>query len=242
MARTATLILAAALTLCGAAVALAAGPLPTPGIYYSVDHPGSPGLVLTGRGANSWTVPHGNNGIAEVFNSMSFDGATLGTQWTYACGIAPGAHTVQDNRVGGVGTMIYTQSYFGGRFFLSKSGPWGDGVNDWLGTIGTTTTITTVQYILVGGVSTPVASRVNINSAGLFDNGCSLEFVVANGTGAGDTDMMPKPAGWPDFIDEACAPTRIYGSWGYVQDITLMIDCETATRPSTWGQVKTLYR
>ncbi len=252
MPRIATQVFFALLVLAATAnFASATGPTPTPGIYHSIDHPVTPGLVLTGRGANSWIGPAGgSNGTDAVFNAASFIGAIqggqdvsgLGTQWIWSCGIADAPHSIVDQRVGGNGPVFYTQHFTGGHFWLSKDGPWGDTVNDWTGIIGGTTEITTVEYVMIGGVSTPVQSRVNINSEGTFDGGCVIQFVIANGTGVGDTDLMPKPVDYPDFLDLACGATRIYGSFGLIQDITMLIDCATPAQPRTWGALKTMYR
>ncbi len=238
MKRTATLLMTTCLIAGTAAIALAAQP--TPGTYYSTDHPINPGQVLTGHGSNSWSTPNGNQNSDAVFNSDSWDGATLGTQWRYECGVSIGPETVQDNRVGGTGTVVYTVNYSGGTFFLSKNGPWGDGVNDLTGTIGGTTTITTVQF--VGG--TPVGSRLNIDSSGSFDGStCTLRYVVSNGTGAGETDLgNVKGSDYPDFLDTSCLSTRIYGSWGVIQDIQMEIDCPTPNKPATWGTIKSQYK
>jgi hypothetical protein len=215
--------------------ALAANPVP--GVYNSTDLGGA---VRTGRGTQSWTLPaNGAQGLLDVFNSESWNGAFLGDQWKFQCGVQNATQTKQDNRVGGTGTIVYTNTFTGGSFWLSKNGPWGDGVNDWAGTPGSTVAIATVQYVN----NVPVASRLNLNSSGVFDGGqCVLVFTIANGIGGGDTDLLPKPAGYPDFLDDSCQPTRSYGSWGDIQQITLQIDCPTPTHSSTWGQLKSIYR
>jgi hypothetical protein len=219
-----------------ASVALAAGPIP--GLYRSIDLGGA---VLLGRASQSWAQPlNAQNGVSDVYNAQSWNGSVAGTQWVFRCGIQPAAQLVQDNRDGsGTGAVIFTNTFSGGTFWLSRFGPWGDGINDLTGTVGTTREIVTVTY--VSGI--PFESRINMDAAGLFDgSSCVLRFVISNGVGGGDTDLLPKPADYPDFLDTACGPNRIFGSWGDVKDIAMYIDCPVDTHRSTWGKVKQLYR
>jgi hypothetical protein len=211
---------------------------PAPGTYHSTDLGGT---VLLGRGTQSWAAPmNANQGLLDVFNSMSWNGAALGTQWIFRCGVQNGVQAVQDNRdMSGTGSVVFTNVFNGGTFWLSKTGPWGDAVSDLPGTIQITQSIVTVIYVN----NVPVQSRLNIDSSGLFDGGgCALRFVVANGIGGGDTDLLPKPAGYPGFLDTACDPLRTNGSWGEVVQISMLIDCPVPVRESSWGVIKTLYR
>jgi hypothetical protein len=211
---------------------------PAPGVYESTD---LGGLVLLGRAAQSWGAPlNALHGVTDVFNAQSWDGAALGTQWRFSCGVQPNAQVVQDFRDGnGTGAVIFTNTFVGGTFFLSKQGPWGDGVNDLGGTLTVTRLIVTVRYVL----NVPQEARLNVDSDGLFhESNCTLTFVIANGIGGGDTDLVPKPPGYPDFIDPACQPTRTFGSWGDISQITLRIDCPVPSRRSTWGTLKATYR
>jgi hypothetical protein len=218
---------ALALLFAGSAIAA-----PVAGTYTSTDLGGS---LLTGRGSQSWAAPlNANNGVGDVFNSLSWDGATLGTQWGFSCGIQTSPQGVVDNRVAGTGTVVFTNNFVGGTFYLNP-GPWGDGT----GTINATQVIATVQYVSF----TPVASVVNINNSGEFDNSdCVLTFTIANGVGGGDTDAAPFPANYPALLDPSCAPTRTNGSWGDVRTITMRIDCPVPATQKTWGSLKSLYR
>lgn len=227
---------ATAMVALAAGIALAADP--APGSYNSVDLGGQ---VLMGRGTQSWAAPlNANMGTGDVFYSQSWDGATLGTQWSFSCGVQTGPQSVVDNRDGsGTGSVVFTNVFNGGVFFLSKNGPWGDTVNDLTGTVLVTQAIVTVIYVN----NVPVESRLNIDSSGLFDGGnCVLRFVVANGIGGGDTDLLPKPPGYPAFLDTGCGPTRQYGSWGDIQQISMLIDCPVPVHESSWGTLKQMYR
>jgi len=216
------------------ALALAA---PNTGIYYSTDLDGQ---LLTGR-ASTWR-PGVNSGLPHVLHVQSWDGANLGTQWEISCPTESTNFIVQDNRVNGVGTIVYTSTFQGGTFTLYAGGwVWGDGT----GTLATTTLVTTVQYIMVGGISTPVASVVNGNSSGVFNGGCALTFVIANGSGVGETPYATKPSTYPTFLDGTCglAPSgQQYGTWGTVLTITMGINCPVGVEGSTWGVIKELFR
>lgn len=214
--------------------ALAADPVQ--GFYTSVDLGYGSQDVLTGRGSNSWPAPY--SGVGQVFNSASWDGSALGTQWVFTCGVSTSL-IVDDQRDGsGTGPVYYTVEYTGGTFWLSKDGPWGDGVNDLTGTINSLTRNSTVQY--VGGI--PQGAVENVSTSGLFDDSsCILEFVINNNVGLGDTDFNPPlPADYPPFIDTSCAATRTTGSWGDVRDISMLIDCVVPAVPTTWGNLKSL--
>lgn len=206
-----------------------------PGIYRSIDLGGA---LNQGRASQSWSAPanaaHGNG---DVYNAQSWNGASLGTQWGISCGVQSSPQLVQDNRVAGTGTVVFTNAFLGGSFFFNN-GPWCSSASC-TGTINQTVEAVTVQY--VSGV--PYASVANINTSGVFTGGqCNLTFAIANGVGQGDTDGGVKPATYPAFLDASCAPSRIYGSWGDVITITARIDCPTAARQSTWGQLKSQYR
>ena len=215
--------------------------VPMPGVYTSTDLGGQ---LLTGH-ASTWRSGI-NSGLPHVLHAQSWDGTALGTQWDVSCPTEPVNFIVQDNRVGGVGTVVYTSTFNGGTFtFFAGGWPWGSGA----GTLGTTTLITTVQFLMIGGVSTPVASVVNGNTTGVFENGCFLSFAIANGNGVGETTSLDpsivKPATYPVFLDGSCGPAPAnaqFGSWGNVITITMGIDCPVAVEPSTWGRVKSDYR
>jgi hypothetical protein len=219
--------------------AVPAAAVPIPGTYASIDNDGT---LLTGRSATSRACVHTCGGQGDVFNVRSWDGSALGTQWYAQCGVEPSFYTVIDSRVDGTGTVTYNSTFVGGSIWFGP-GEWGSGT----GTLNTTYIVSTVWFVKIGGVSTPVSSRANITSSGTFTEGnCSLDFIIANGTGVGETDAPPpanvKPATYPTFMDLSCNPTRIWGNWGDVTEILLMIHCATPARPHTWGALRRIYR
>lgn len=210
---------------------------PVTGTYTSTDLGGQ---LLTGR-ASVWRTGV-NSGLPHVLHAQSWDGAALGGQWELSCATENSAFGVVDNRVGGNGTVIYTSTFNGGTMtFLGGGWPWGDGT----AMLGTTTLVSTVQHVMISGVSTPVASVINGNTSGEFTNGCLLTFAIANGTGAGETPFAVKPATYPTFLDAGCGPAPAgsqFGTWGNVITITMHINCTVSDEPTSWGAVKGLYR
>ncbi|MBK6898415.1 MAG: hypothetical protein IPH09_03850 [bacterium] len=213
---------------------------PVAGLYTSTDLGGQ---LLTGRAA-TWRSGI-NSGFPHVLHAQSWDGAALGTQWEISCPTSS-SMSVQDNRISGVGTIVYTSTYSGGTFnFFAGGFPWGDGS----GTLSAMTVITTVQYVMISGNSTPVAAVVNGNTSGTFANGCTLVFAIGNGVGAGETTSLnpaiTKPAGYPTFLDGTCSPASAgqqFGTWGSVITLTLQIDCAVANEAGNWSSIKATYR
>jgi len=111
--------------------------------------------------------------------------------------------------------------------------------------LGTTAIITTVQYVLVGSTSTPVASVANGNTSGFFSDGCQLTFAIGNGSGVCETPFCSIPADYPIFLDGTCgaaAANQQFGTWGTVITITMGINCPTDADRDSWGRIKLLYR
>lgn len=217
-------------------LAIPAFSAPVIGVYTSTDLGGQ---LLTGRASTHRTGI--NSGFPHVFHVQSWDGTSLGTQWEVRCGQS-NSMNIQDNRVAGTGTVVYSSTYTGGTFTFFPGGwPWGDGT----GTLASTSLLTTVQFVN----NVPVASVVNGNTSGMFAGGCALTFAIANGNGVGETTslnpLITKPADYPVFLDGTCSPAAAnqqFGTWGKVITITMNIDCATPTQTTTWGQVKQIYR
>jgi hypothetical protein len=236
--RFATRVFAAATLLAGVSgSALAA---PNTGTYTSTDLGGQ---LLTGRASVNRTGI--DSGLPHTLHAQSYNqgNGALGAQWEVRCPVENAPFGIQDNRDGnGTGTVVYTSTFQGGQFELfNTGGPWGDGIAN----LGTTTMISTVQFVN----NVPVASVVNANTSGDFGNGCALTFSIANGVGVGETTSLnpaiTKPADYPTFLDSTCQPAagnQQYGTWGNVITITMRIDCVVPTETSTWGAVKATYR
>ena len=211
---------------------------PVTGTYKSTDLGGQ---ILTGR-ASTWRTGI-NSGLPHVMHIQSWDGATLGTQWEITCPVEDTPFDVQDNRDStGTGTVVYTSHFHGGGFVFYTGGwPWGDGA----GTLDETTMISTVQYVN----NIPVASVVNGNTSGTFDDGALLVFAIGNGSGVGETTSLDPtitiPPDYPVFLDDTCNPAppdKQFGTWGNVCCITVQIDATIATEPETWGSIKSMFK
>ncbi len=208
---------------------------PVSGVFNSTDLGGQ---FLTGRYSN-WR-PKSTQGTPRVLHMQSWDGAALGTQWDITCPLSATDFATVDNRVGGVGTVVYTLNMSGGTFTLAAGGwPWGDG----LGTLGVTVFRTTETYALVSGTATLISTVNSGNTYGSFVNDCALELSWTGGIQVNETPYATKPTTYPSFIGSTCAAaTALYGEWGGITAMTLLIDCPIATDESTWGAIKQLYR
>lgn len=212
---------------------LALAGAPAAGTYTSQD---IGGLMLNGRFSESF-MGGGPGQIGNTINAVSFDGASLGTQWTLGCvSIAAPPTIVSDSRDGsGTGSVIYLTQYNDGNFFLDANGPWGDGSESYSGIVLTFENTSTHQYVQGNLVS--VVSNVTIY--GMFDGYADcMQFVISNSATLG-TSPDPKPADYPDFLDDACGVGPTIGAWGTVPTITMTIlGCSVDNETSSFGTLK----
>lgn len=212
-----------------------AGP-PVVGTYQTFDLPG--GSFNIGHFSESWVAPTfyaGNPG--NTINAESWDGATLGNEWTLHCAAISAPPTlVNDTRVNGTGTVEYDTYYDGGMLWLGASGPWGDEdydvVVDYFRVSST--------HLYLADVLQSVVSDVTI--FGSFTNYINcMTYTIANAAIYGNTAQVgPLPADYPGFTDAACAAGPQTGAWGNTEEITLLIypTCEIGVEESSWGAVK----
>jgi hypothetical protein len=222
------------------AASAAANP-PITGTYLSTDMPG--GTMLTGTFSESWVTAAGQGQIGNTVNALSWDGTALATEWKVWCpSIAAAPVLISDTRVNGTGDVTYQTDYAGGYFWLSKNGPWGDGSEDYTGSLVMFRVVTTYKF--VGG--NLLGIRSNVTMVGMFDgyDNC-MQYVINNAAFTGTTDVMAMPAGYPPFMDTNCGTgTVTTGGWGTVSDIALQVlgSCTMRTVERTGGAVKALYR
>ena len=77
----------------------------------------------------------------------------------------------------------------------------------------------------------------------MFDgSGCYLTFLLSNGIQLGNTDAGPVPMNYPGFQNTDCSPTRTFGSWSDIVDISMQIDCPVAVEEESWSGMKQLFR
>ncbi len=234
--KTRVMVMAAVLLL-AAVPALAQCPHTT-GIFSTYN-----GLLLGGRVSEAWCGTDGSPGPGEPGNmedAMSWDGATLGTQWrVWGMAIdATGAVLVSNNLDGfGNGYQDYSTNYVGGQFWLSGSGPWGNGL-DLTGTLTSYNVSTRITF--VGGQQ--VGATSNVYFTGLFSNcpsgnNCVIEYTIANAMRVWMSGGGAMPANYPGFL---CSATM--GELFDACCIQASIQCAVPGEDASWGAIKSLYR
>ena len=220
------------------AVPAFAGP-PLPGTYKSTDLGGT---VLTGRYSETWNG--GPMMMNNTVNEASWDGATLGGEWTWSCAYVAGPPVlVWDGLNGnGDGQKIWQVSYIGGTAILDGSGPWGNGEPFYTATVDTWEATVTEQYVGFVEVGTIKTVNATASIVGPAEWDLCIVLALSNLEKHGDGPTHPG-FGYPGFIDNTCSPAGGPGEWGEVDDITYSIlGCTISTEETSWGQVKALYR
>lgn len=229
-------ILAFSLMIIVAGASYAACPgAPKDGIYTTTN-----GTILSGRASESWCSGVGPGRPGNTENAMSWDGASLGSQWK-VWGMAIDQNgAVETGRYfdgSGTGWVDYATNYSGGQFWLSGNHIWGNGSTDFAGSI---------TYYNVGARVTfvgwqPVGVTSNIILTGVFDAcpNCHIEYAISNALLIWQTGYpTAMPADYPPFL---CSATS--GELFSACCIVAKIHCTPiSTESSTWGGVKALYQ
>lgn len=223
------------------ASAALAGP-PLNGVWQSSDMGGS---INPGRYMESYAVQNGATSVGTTLHAQSWDGSTLGLEWSYSCGVIEAEPVVISDFVSGTGTgsRTYEKHFVGGTIWLSGSGPWGNGDAEYSGPILSYVEYETVQYLNW----TRIHAVTNVTAVAQIDgyNETCLSFTVGNGVEIGSTDFGdPVPADYPAMLDAStCSPTAMNGAWWNMMTLALYIDsCAVSNDDATWGEVKALYR
>lgn len=216
-----------------------AGP-PLDGIYKS-ETIGGP--VFEAVGTESWTTPNGWVQPGNVVTMGSFKGNVIGSQWHISCPMITASFLLSNDVDGsGNGNKTYAEMFTGGMFWLSGVGPWGNGDASYQAAIDNyseTIVISYENWVVVGCNMT--FSSINGHFEGYPDACFSL--MIGDKVCRGNTDTGNKQGFYPDFLDPGCNPTRQYGHWDDVEDLTLTITgCAIPTAPTTWGGIKALHR
>ncbi len=219
-----------------AAASVAVAACPEVGTYST-----SSGL-LPGRVADAWcTGVPGQPG--DVQNSMSWDGTALGTQWKiWGTVLDQDGYVLVDDQVDpqtGNGYRVFSANYDGGQFWLSKDGPWGDGVNDITGVVtGKTNVVATVNYMNFQ----PVAAVANVTGTGAFDdcnNGCFIDYALSNLQMVWRSDSgLPMP---PDYPPLDCGTGQDGQFWDACCG-QFHVSCAVDAEADTWSRIKSYYR
>jgi len=208
---------------------------PKDGVYSTTN-----GTLLSGRASEAWCSGIGPGQPGNTESAMSWDGANLGAQWrVWGMSIdASGAiETARHFDASGNGWIDYNTTYSGGQFWLSGSHIWGDGTTDYTGALTYYNVGARVTYVRAQAVG--VTS--NIYLTGAFDNcpNCSIEYAISNAILVWQTGYPASmPADYPALL---CGATS--GELFNACCIVAKIFCNPiSTTPSTWGEIKTLYR
>jgi hypothetical protein len=224
----------------GVSAALAGPPLN--GVYSSTD---IGGVINTGRYMEAFDTPNSAASIGTVLHAQSWDGMTLGLQWSYTCGVVMSEPNVISDFVNasGTGSRTYEKFFVGGSIWLSGDGPWGNGDAQYSGPITSYVEYETVQYVAWERVH----AVTNVSAIASIDgyNDACLAFTVGNGVEIGSTDFGdPVPGDYPTMLEAyTCNPISINGAWWNMMTLSLYIDsCTVSNEDRSWGAVKSLYR
>lgn len=227
------------ITLVAASAAIAGPPLE--GVFNSTDIGGD---VYTGRYMEGYDTPEGAILPGTTLHAQSWDGMSLGTQWSYQCGVMNSDPVLISDFVGatGTGSRTYMKTFTGGTIWLSGDGPWGNGELEYTGPILSYVEYETVQYVNHERVHAVTNVSATAELIGFSDR--CLAFTVGNGVEIGSTDFGdPVPADYPAILDGACDPADLYGAWWDFMTMSLYIDsCTVSSDEATWGQIKSFYR
>lgn len=219
-----------------------AGP-PISGNYTSTDIGGP---IPPGRYSEGW-APGGSSLLTgATLSCSSWDGATLGLVWRYNCASQLTNSVLLLDTVDGSGNgqRLWKCTYSGGTFWLSGTGPWANGDPDYPGVFDSYVEFETVIYS--GGV--PVGAVTNVQASAHFTNypTACMSYSISSGQRVGTTDLGQVEApNYPPFLQSGtCAPVAPLGAWWNMNGMTLSISsgCETGSRSTSWGTIKTLYR
>lgn len=222
---------------------------PNAGTYRSTDMGGP---VFTGRMTQSEDEGLGlKPGAGDVLGWASWDGSALGTQWSVTCGVqyAPqGRKGEMDSK--GYGAVMLTNTFLGGMFILSDTGPWGGNAPVVGKLIRTDFTVETTYEAFKA-----LSQAIVVTSRGIDGFGRPVVITSTKCTGWGEvTDGRLQD--YPELVDMECQGGRDEGYWWDAGDVTILIlrrddgvsitpeSVEAVAAPDrpTWGFVKTLYR
>lgn len=230
-------LLAFLLTLMVAVPALANPPID--GNYKSTDVGGT---MYTGLYSETWNG--GPMAVNNTVNEASWDGANLGTQWTWSCAYVAVPPTLLYDGVNanGDGNKIWKVVYTSGTAWLSGTGPWADNEPaGYTATVDTWTATVTETYSNFDEVGTVKTVSATASFVGYPD--VCIVLALSNQQKHGDGPTLPITPQYPAFIDNTCAGASGPGEWGEVDDITYSIlNCTVSTKESTWGAIKARYR
>ena len=196
-------------------------------------------------------------GLGNVLYGRSYAGGVFTNDWTISCPVVA-AIIPLGAPIGPTGNFSYMITYTGGYVTLGGPGnPWNGGDAVYTGTIDTYVEIRTIQT--AGGKITGAVSDHSVSAKIQGYPESCVAWAIGNGVLIGGTSpSLPYPfnytgtgalqsvkiAKYPDYPNAACALSAAgSGHWDDIRDLTLSIQgCAVPTQPSTWGNVKSMYR
>jgi len=175
-------------------------------------------------------------GDDEANNMQSYLTTGLTDQWQLSCSIQ------QELRGGsggmdewGNGLFVYNYFFTGGEFTLA-SGPWGDGQT---GSVDSMNVTLYRQYR--NALLEYVWSSHQVH--GHFADGYSFTLTDDLAPGFDSAEIWTDDQ-YPPCLPRDCNPSsrRDYGIYSQLDNPVLVITSPTPTRPTTWGQLKAVYR
>jgi hypothetical protein len=232
--RNAILVSGLATTMAIGALSAYAGP-PVTGTWKSTN-----GDFDNGREASSWAAGSELD-LGNVLHAESWDGSALGGDWKVLCPVVASVQLLYSTVFGGNGHKAYLITYGGGTLVLDGAGPWAGGDAAYVGVIDSYHETRTIQF--AGGVKVGAVSNHDA-IAHLQGYPMCMSWGQANGAWLGESPNA-KPAGYPDYRDANCSAGPTTGHWAQITSLTISVGgsgCQVPTEPSSWGNVKSLYR
>jgi hypothetical protein len=190
--------------------------------------------VSHGRYAESSVNPSEFFTVGNVVSIASWDGATLGAQYSYGCPKIVTSVLILD--LGS--TKSYALTFTGGTFTLNGTGEaWDGGDAVYTGTIdGYTESGNAIVF--AGSV---LAWNRDVAWSGRFD--APYDDVCIQWTANAALDSPPGAGAYPAYVADDCTTPRVFGHQGTHTDVTMVIsDCIVPTEDATWGAIKELYK
>ena len=237
LALTAVLVVSAAAVYAGA---------PLSGTWKSTNGDFDEGTATTRWAGFNYLAP------GAVLYGQSYNGGFT-NDWTIGCPMVVSVVPLGPP-IGPLGNFTYMITYTGGYVTLGGPGnPWNGGDAVYTGIIDTYVEIRTIQT--AGGKIVGAVSDHNVSAHITGYPEVCVAWAIGNGVLRGGAVGLPLPmdtgvlqsvkgANYPDYHTPACAVgAGGPGHWDDIRDLTLSITgCAVPTQPSTWGNVKSMYR
>jgi hypothetical protein len=178
-----------------------------------------------------------------VFHLQSWDGSTLGGQWSFACPILDTGWTISDSTdEEGNRHIVGINEFTTGIFTLDGSGPWGGGdpsysfeISDYHEIIRVFGNDTSYTILSIEGAGHGLLATETYHATIFLHALFRQEIDNTDNDGHHPTDF-------PAIVNWLCEPGPQYGAWGGVTEIHFEITSIVPVESCTWGRVKSLYR